>query len=505
MNPERWQRLKEVFGAALEREPGERAEFLDACCRDDPALRVEVEELLASHSRENILDRPASAAEPDPREEEGAEGLAGTQLGPYEISAEIGRGGMGVVYLAHDTRLDRPVALKMLSPRLARDARLRERLRREARAAARLTHPGIATVYSLEEFGDRICIVSEYVQGPTLQQYLSGRKLPFDQVLDIALQIARSLAAAHAEGIVHRDLKPENIIRTDSGTVKILDFGLARVESRNGVSSGPRLTQSGMFLGTPAYASPEQLLGSAVDRNTDIFSLGIVLYEMASGKHPFQDGDSVSLISHILEADVPELAQADPSIPDAFSGIVRRCLKKKPAERFADTRDLVFEMEKLSRRRSEMPAPAAVQPFWWWQFHQAFAAFGYYGMLYPLWRVKKYLGGVEGSLIFFPALIAVGIAANLRLHLWFTSRYYISELPEQRRKVGGWIRFADCLFVLILAVSAVRFHEDHAIHATLLMAVAIGALVAFSLIEPVTARAALDPPGKRQPGTNSTA
>jgi serine/threonine protein kinase len=399
---------------------------------------------------------------------------------------------MGIVYLAHDTRLDRPVAIKMLAPKYTRDAQQRERLKREARAAARLSHADIATVYSLEEFDDSVCIVSEYVQGLTLRQSMSQGKLPFDQVLDIAIQTARGLMAAHEEGIVHRDLKPENVIRTESGVVKILDFGLARIEPREGIAANPRLTQSGIFLGTPAYASPEQLMGSVVDRNSDIFSFGIMLFEMASGRHPFKGADTMSLIAHILDADAPNLSQSSPSIPSGFARIVLKCLKKNPSERYASTRDLLAEMEKLLDAPGENPAVPSTEPLWWWQFHQACAGFGYYAMLYPLWRVKAWMGGIEGSVLFFPALIAVGIAANLRLHLWFTSRYYMSELAEHRRKVAPWIRGADCLFVSMLAICAIRLHTLHAIIATLLMAVAIGTLVAFLLIEPVTTRAALD-------------
>jgi eukaryotic-like serine/threonine-protein kinase len=492
MNPERWQRLKDLFEAAYEKSPAERADFLDNSCSGDPSLKKEVEDLLAGYSLGSFLEKPAHEAVPELFDAEAGETLTGTQLGPYEVGSEIGRGGMGIVYLARDMRLDRPVAMKMLAPQYTGDAQQRERLKREARAAARLSHPSIATVYALEEFDDSVCIVSEYIQGPTLWQIMSKGRLPFDQVLDIAIQIARGLVAAHEEGIVHRDLKPENVIRTESGIVKILDFGLARIESKEGIAAHPRLTQSGVFLGTPAYASPEQLLGSEVDRNTDIFSFGIILYEMASGKHPFKAADSMSVIARILEAEVPDISQTNPSVPGEFTRIVLRCLKKKPSERYASTRDLLAEMESLLIAPVEQTAVSSGNPFWWWQFHQACAGFGYYAMLYPLWRVKQWLGGVEGSLLFFPALIAVGIAANLRLHLWFTSRYYVSELAEQRRSVAPWMRWADCLFIFMLVICAVRVHTLHAIIATLLMAVAMGALVGFWLIEPAAARAALD-------------
>jgi predicted Ser/Thr protein kinase len=492
MDPERWRLLKEVFWAALEKSPEERRAFLNGFRREEPSLATEVEALLANYSHDSLLDKNAREAFPGLHDHESTEAAIGRQLGPYAINGEIGRGGMGVVYLAYDTRLDRQVALKMLAPQFTGDTKQRERLKREARAVAKLSYPGIATVYSLEELDNNVFIVTEYVQGPTLRQILSRGILPYREVLDISVQIGRGLVAAHDEGIVHRDLKPENIIRSESGIVKILDFGLARVQLHDGSSSNSHLTQSGMFLGTPAYASPEQLLGSNIDRSSDIFSFGVMMYEMAAGKHPFKSEDSISLIARILEADPPDLSQTNPVIPQNFRRIMLRCIKKSPSERYENTKDLVKDLEGLWELRAETQAIRSSGALWWWQFHQAVAGFGYYAMLYPLWIVKKSLGGIEGSLLFFPALIAVGIAANLRLHLWFTSKYYVSELAEQRRKVARWVRGADCLFVLVLAICAVRNHTEHAIIATLLMAVAIGALVAFALIEPTTARAALD-------------
>ncbi len=497
MNSERWKRLKELFEEALDKNASDRAAFLDEACRTDRSLRREIEALLERYSGDTFLEKPAYEAVPELFDSDVGSNLVGAKLGPYEVTSEIGRGGMGVVYLARDTRLDRDVAIKMLAPKFTSDSLQRERLRREARAAAKLSHPGIATVYSLEEYGDSLYIVSEYVRGRTLLQVANGESLPYPALLDTAIQIARAITEAHEQGIVHRDLKPENIIQTESGVIKILDFGLARVEPKETKTSEstvsvPRLTRTGMFLGTPAYASPEQLLGSVLDRNTDVFSFGIMLYEFAAGKHPFGTTDSMSIIARILEGEVRDLTQINPEIPKEFDLIVRRCLKKKPADRYGSTRDLLVDLEQLLDAQSSKSATSSTNPLWWWQFHQAVAGFGYYGMLYPMWRVKQWLGGIEGSLFFFPTLIAVGIAANLRLHLWFTSRFYVSELSDQRSKVARWIRWADLLFVFMLALASIRIHTLHAIIATLLMAVAIGALVAFSLIEPTTTRAALD-------------
>jgi hypothetical protein len=225
-----------------------------------------------------------------------------------------------------------------------------------------------------------------------------------------------------------------------------------------------------------------------------------MLYELAAGQHPFGKVDSMAIIARILEGETPDLLQLNPKIPRELDRIIRRCLKKNPNDRYNSTRDLLADLEQVADTAKEgtpwkvsSAAPGSkTGALWWWQFHQAVAGFGYYAMLYPLWRVKQWLGGIEGSFYFFPALIAVGVAANLRLHLWFISGFYISEIEDQRRKVTRWIHWADWLFAFMLAISAVRIHTEHAIIATLLMAVAIGSFVASTLIEPTSARAALD-------------
>ena len=504
MNTERWQRLKNIFEEAVEKDDSGRAAFVEKECQDDPDLKKEVEALLARHDNDSFLEKPAFRALSELLDDEMEDLPENKQLGPYTITGKIGRGGMGIVYQAYDKRLDRRVAIKMLSKYFVKDTQQRERLKREARAAARLSHPGIATVYSLEEFEGDLFIISEYVSGRTLREVLNGPPLSMETRLKIALKIGRALESAHEQGIVHRDLKPENIMLADNGNIKILDFGLARIREGDQNEADAHLTRTGMFLGTPAYASPEQLLGSEVDFRTDIFSFGVLLYELVSGKHPFGSGDSIATIARILEGEIPDFDKTDPPIPGNLEAVIRRCLRKRPEERYPDIQTLLGELEFVGNTQSTLPNPSLssgktvptehprLHPLWWWQFHQAVAGFGYYGMLYPQWRVKGWLGGIEGSLLFFPLLIAVGIAANLRLHLWFTSRFYIAELAHQRHKVYRWIRGADWLFVTVLAITAIRIHTMHAIIATLLMAVAIGSLVAFSLIEPTTTRAALD-------------
>jgi hypothetical protein len=513
---DRWQKLKNVFNEALERDPAQRAVFLDEACAGDAALREEVESLLASHQdADGFLEEPAYAAARELIESDSGEELVGRKLGPYMVTKKLGHGGMGIVYLAEDTRLGRPVAIKALAPEHTRDEQHRERLRREARAAATLAHPAIATVYALEEYGGNLYIICEYVRGRTLLEELADGPLPTRLLLDIGIEIARALAAAHERGIIHRDLKPENVMRTPDGAIKILDFGLARFQSprHRDTSLAVRLTGSGMFLGTPAYSSPEQLLGLEVDFRTDIFSFGIMLYELGSGTHPFAATDSVTTVARILEAEPVELMRLRPVIPPELDQIVRRCLRKSPAQRYGQTSELVADLVGLKadtlERQTTKPqehsganasAPAArLKPIWWWQFHQAWIGAMYYSMLYPMWKVKVWTPGAWGRLLFFLTVAAVAVAANLRFHLWFTSAYYPAELAEQRRRVGRWIRSADVLFVSLLLAGAVAIHDAHEVITTLLVAVAIGSLGAFLLIEPTTTRAAFETDSKIEP------
>ena len=245
---------------------------------------------------------------------------------------------MGVVYLAQDTRLHRPVALKALPPHLFRDDRMRARLRQEARAAAALSHPAIATVYALEEIGDQIFIASEYLEGRTLREELGvGPAQRKPRALEIARAIAAALQAAHDRGIVHRDLKPENIILTGNGGVKMLDFGLAQFDvAAQDLASVTRLTDPGVIAGTPPYMAPEQLLGQPTSARTDQFAFGVLLYEMLTGRHPFGSGGLPTTIAKTLAA-YPD----KPEIDNGLWSIINRTLEKNPDDRFPSTKDLV--------------------------------------------------------------------------------------------------------------------------------------------------------------------
>ena len=510
MDPERWHHLSDLFHKALEHEPEHRISFLDEACGDDASLRAEVASLLAYHEQaDDLIDTPThlvggAAREPAPPEPS----LVGNTLHQYVVTEKLGEGGMGVVYLADDTRLGRPVAIKALARQFTQDVHRRERLRREARAAAALSHPGIATVYALEEFDSNLYIVSEYVPGKTLRDEVAQGPLALGPLLNTGVEIVRALAAAHQQGVIHRDLKPENVIRTPEGGLKVLDFGLARVRSPEGGTSfsGTRLTEPGAVLGTPGYMPPEQLRGAEVDFRVDIFSFGVLLYELASGVHPFTSSNAASTIARVLEADPPDVAQLNAACHAALEQLIRRCLQKEPDLRYGSTRELVEALEELRRDfvgaqtpRSSTQTPARAtaarrrpgsSPLWWWQFHQAVVGLLYYLTLIPLWFVRGWTTAPWGSLLFFSSVATVSVAATLRFNLWFTSRFNPTELAAQRDHVFRWIRGADWLFVLLLLAAAMFVANDRAAVATLLVAVSVGSFLAFMIIEPVTTRTA---------------
>lgn len=509
MDPERWQRLTELFHQAVELDPAHREAFLDEHCGGETELRDEVASLLAYHGQANqILDGPAALEVDGDREEEAAS-LVGQSLDQYRVTRQLGSGGMGVVYLADDMRLGRHVALKVLTRRFTKNPERRERLRREARAAAALSHPAIATVYALEEVGDTLFIVSEYVEGPTLRDEVSRSPLLLPALLDTGVDIARALTAAHERGIVHRDLKPENVIRTADGGIKVLDFGLADVAEAAdvGAGAGRRLTEPGMMLGTPGYMPPEQIRGQKVDFRADLFSFGVMFFELASGVHPFASSTSVSTIARVLEAP-PDLGKLQPTCPDRLRRVIARCLQKEPGLRYGSAAELAHELEAL-RFDADGAAPASVAstgvgggsgstmtppprgtPLWWWQFHQVGISLGYGAMLVPLWNLRVWVPAPWGSALFFTTVVAIGIATTLRLHLWFTSRFYPEELPVQQIQASRWIRLGDWLLVVMLLLAGGLVASDHAGFSTLFVAVAVASVVSFSVIEPATTRAA---------------
>ncbi|HXY10710.1 MAG TPA: serine/threonine-protein kinase, partial [Terriglobales bacterium] len=292
----------------------------------------------------------------------GKTSLVGRTVAHYRISAVIGAGGMGEVYRATDTRLGRDVALKVLPLDMARDPERLARFQREARAVAALNHPNVVTVYSVEQSNNVHFITMELIEGQPLERLISANGLPPDRIIEIAGAIAEALAAAHEKGIVHRDLKPANVMVTNEGRVKVLDFGLAKDISadtaKDATMTSAGHTQSGMVMGTPAYMSPEQVSGRPLDHRSDIFSLGVVLHEMATGRRPFEGHSSAELISSILRDTPPTVTDVRPELPSDLARVIRRCLEKDPRYRVQTARDVSNEFRELARasaRPSSLP------------------------------------------------------------------------------------------------------------------------------------------------------
>ena len=399
MTDERWRRVKALFQAAVERPAEERAAFLAAATGDDAALGREVESLLASDTSDaSFLDRlpvtspsvladplaelPASM-NPTPSQAVLAPGL---RVGSYEIVAPLGAGAMGEVYRARDSKLHRDVALKVLPERFAFDPERAARLTREAHLLATLNHPNIAAIYGLEESSGTQALVLELVDGPTLAERIARGPIPLAEAMTLAGQVANALEAAHEKGIIHRDLKPANIKIASNGVVKVLDFGLAKVwdgAPQSDLSRSPTLTATALgrtVLGTPAYMSPEQARGQSVDRRTDIWSFGCVLYEMLTGRAPFT-GDTISdTLAATLERE-PDWTALPATVPAAMRTLIRRCLEKDARRRIADISVAQFVLEDSVKPEQAPPAAAPSASLRLWQGLAALAALTTLGLV----------------------------------------------------------------------------------------------------------------------------
>lgn len=348
--PERWQQIKNVFNLALEYEPAQRPSFLSKACDNDEALQKEVESLLAAHEKDgSFIDSPVFKSMVDHEPEL----KPGQLVGSYEITSFLGRGGMGEVYVAHDKRLGRKVALKLVLSSVTKDGSHVQRFEQEARAASALNHPNIIAIYEICEVNSRLMIAAEFVEGETLRQRLSSGALSLNEVLNISIQIADALSAAHKAGIVHRDIKPENVMIRPDGYVKILDFGLAKLAAaESGESFAEAFAQqietgTGVVIGTVGYMSPEQARGQEVDARSDIFNLGALIYEMLAGQKPFKGETPSDTFAAILKTDPPSLSQVAPEAPAELVRIVNKALRKDREERFQVVKDLLLDLKAL--------------------------------------------------------------------------------------------------------------------------------------------------------------
>ena len=363
MDAKRWGQIKEVYDRALDLRDDERAGFLAEACADDPALLAEVDSLLRAHEQAgSFLDEPVCELSAESTTACLGEGLVGKALGYYQIEGLLGRGGMGEVYSAQDTRLNRVVALKILPAGMATDQDRMRRFTREAKAASALKHPNVATIYDIGKHDGASFIAMEYIEGQTLAAKISGRPLDVGEIVEITIQVADALGEAQSKGVTHRDIKPANIMLTPSGQVKVLDFGLAKitrpewqaVSSDIITASG---TETGVVMGTAPYMSPEQALGQEVDHRSDIFSLGVLTYEMTAGRRPFTGASATEIIDRILHAQPAPLVRFNEHAPAELERIVSRCLEKERERRYQSAGELLQDLRKLRR---EIESGAAV-------------------------------------------------------------------------------------------------------------------------------------------------
>lgn len=487
-------RLSDVFARVLEAPVHERPAVLDALCGGDEQLARTVQELVAASDRAASTHQwVGQLLETDARPLP-----AGTRIGAYEVRGVIATGGMGVVYLAHDTALDVPVAMKALRPDLAVTAPQRRRLQEEARIAARLSsHPNIATIHAFIEQDGHAYIVSELVRGRTLRQCLADGPLEPDAAIEAVLAVLAALGAAHREGIVHRDLKPENVMCSEDGGYKVLDFGIARPEVPD-----PQHTQTraGEAAGTPGYMAPELLRGARADRRADVFGAGVLLYELVTGRHPFAREGTLSTWSAVLFDEPAPFAEVELArLPQGLAGAIARALEKHPEARWPSAEAFAEALRRPAQSlgpAGPSPAPERRRPrshaVAWWQFHEGTAALVYWLLLLPLWHVRESFGAWDWRPFFFTLLATVCVVPSLRFSLWFVSHTHPHRARTHYQRCRPWLRAGDLVFGGTLVAAGLAISGTRAGWATLLVAFGIGSIVVATFVEPLTAEAALE-------------
>ena len=374
MKAERWQEIEVVLQEALDRPPIQRASFLENACAGDEELKAEATTLIAAYEEAgDFIEQPAIAQDAYVLLGDDARGDVAREIGPYRVIERLGAGGMGEVYLAQDTRLSRLVALKLLPAYFASDETRLRRFQSEARAASALNHPNILTIHEVGESDGVYFIATEFIDGNTIGELMREQKLSLEVILDCVEQVASALAVAHAAGIVHRDIKPENIMRRHDGLLKILDFGIAKLleprtpDFMHETAAPVTQTEMGQVLGTVNYMSPEQARGLAVDERTDIWSLGVVLYEMLSGQLPFSGPTRMDTMVAILDrapAQLSEMAREHDRSAPLLQSIVDKCLCKDVNGRYRTVSELLVDL-KGAREQLANPVVGRAEPAKW--------------------------------------------------------------------------------------------------------------------------------------------
>jgi serine/threonine-protein kinase len=480
-----WREVRNLFERAIELPSNVDAARWVAGEATDPAVAAEVTSLLDHNSRAGAflngpaVERVAGLLDEDSRF------APGDAIGSYRIAREIGRGGMGRVYLATDTRLGRDVALKVLAPSLVRDNSQRERLRREARAAAALSHPGICTVYALEEIGADVVIAAEHIEGKSLrEEIIAGSRPSSADLLRTLRDLSSAVAAAHARGITHRDLKPENVMRTADGSLKVLDFGLALVDEP--AVSEPRVTTPGTIVGTPAYMAPEQINGQPADARTDVFAIGVIGYELATGVHPFEAATAVGVWARILEGEPSPLGTVRSDLTTHLEAVIGRSLRKNPNERFGNAGELLQALTSVEHG----PAKAGSGRPFWWRTHLVAVVALYVLASVAGWLVSQWEHGLATAGFVVIALLAM-TGGILRGHLLFAERAHDARtFRSELERAGSPLAAVDLVMAAALVVEGLWVSQTWPLRGVLVSSLGLGIGLARQVLERSTTYAA---------------